>query len=302
MSRPTPPTPMPAPVILSLLPDLVRRGLFQFVERPLHPDRILRHPTAQQALPRRLSAAHPCPWPPAQGRTASTTCRFLAPASRAICHSRPANSPALDGGPPSPQALWPGHEVSLKHLRLAPPPTRRSEHPRRASCGSRARVPPSHRSECVARAIETVEMDEKRSSPLSTPHTLAPNQERNYRGGIVERRVPCRRHAAGIARRAVRSQRSSIRCATADDLFGPVSVGSAVAGTRLNPAPATQKYGIFRFCGLRFAAMRRRHPGSSQGQVLQTWQDTRGCVTRFQAKLDLRESLGLPRPLVRICR
>jgi hypothetical protein len=48
--------------------------------------------------------------------------------------------------------------------------------------------------------------------------------------------VPCRRHAAGIARRAVRSQRSSIRCATADDLLGPVSVGSAVAGTRFNPA------------------------------------------------------------------
>jgi hypothetical protein len=49
---------------------------------------------------------------------------------------------------------------------------------------------------------------------------------------------PCRRHAAGMARRAARSRRSSIRCATADDVLGPVAVGPAVAGTRFNPAPA----------------------------------------------------------------
>jgi len=50
--------------------------------------------------------------------------------------------------------------------------------------------------------------------------------------------LPRRRHAAETARRAVRPQRSSIRCATADDLLGPASVDAAVAGTRFDPASA----------------------------------------------------------------
>jgi hypothetical protein len=44
----------------------------------------------------------------------------------------------------------------------------------------------------------------------------------------------------GIGRRAAKSQPSSIRCATADSMLGPVSAGvPAVAGTSFDPAPAT---------------------------------------------------------------
>lgn len=45
-----------------------------------------------------------------------------------------------------------------------------------------------------------------------------------------------------IGRRAAKSQPSSIRCATADAMLGPVSAGFlVVAGTVFNPAPAIEK-------------------------------------------------------------
>lgn len=50
----------------------------------------------------------------------------------------------------------------------------------------------------------------------------------------------CRRHTVGMARWAVRSQRSSIRCARRDDMLGPMPAGlRVVAGTGFDTAHAT---------------------------------------------------------------
>jgi hypothetical protein len=60
--------------------------------------------------------------------------------------------------------------------------------------------------------------------------------------------APVRTMDAGIGHLAAKSQPSSIRCATADDMFGPVSAGPlVVAGTGFDPAPAMPLTGTFGF-------------------------------------------------------